>query len=108
MKLSIPERIMLMGILPKRGSYKEMKASTDFMPKLFFNEEEVRKYDISYKNLPDGRFEVTFNEEVSTGYTVDVKIPAMVSSIIASKLKEMDANREIDDKTIGLYEKFVL
>lgn len=108
MKLTVLERVLVSGLLPEKGSYDLLVAANKLKDELGFNEEEVRKYDISGRHRKeDGRYEVTFNVQATHGYEKDVKVNPTMLGYLETKLKEMSDNGDLEQSLISIYEKFV-
>lgn len=107
MKLLIQERILLFGLVPQRHNYETLKQLEETKKQLEFSEEEMRKYDISHKEMTDGRMEVKFNLEVAEGYEKEVKIKPLAMSAISKVLEDMNRNEALSEQLMSLYEKFV-
>lgn len=108
MTLTILERIMVVSMLPEKGSRRLVEAIEKFRNEIKFNEEETRNYDISQRVKEGGLVEIQFNQEVAEGYEKDIKVPPILSSFIAEKLKKMDKDEQVDNRFLSLFEKFVV
>lgn len=108
MKVSILERLLIMGLIPEKSDYRTLKDSIDLKKELSFNEEELRKYDIKDVVLPDGKRQVSFNIEVAAGYEKEIKLKKYIADYLVNKLKEIDKSKELSEQLVTLYEKIVL
>jgi len=59
LKLTIPERLALLGVLPEQGSFADLKIIQGVKMELSFSEEEVKEWDI--RNVQ--RFDFVAGEE---------------------------------------------
>jgi GTP-sensing pleiotropic transcriptional regulator CodY len=101
MKLDIRERILLMQLLPEKGSYILYRNMECLKKELSFSEEELESAGI--KNV-DGR--VNWNPEKDP--LKDVEIGESMRDIIVNALKKLDEDGQIDSQNISLYEKFIV
>jgi hypothetical protein len=113
LKLSVEDRILLYGLQPAKGPYELLASFRLLEPKIKFTEKETREYDI--KQVPqvdpitgEDRMAVAFNKEVAGDYTIDVQIPARMSSYISNLLEELDTKEELTFQYVSLYERFCL
>ena len=108
MKLNVEDRIRIYEFIPDKGSYKIMKEATKAKKLLAFNEEEVRKFDISSGLASDGKsMQVAWNREIGNEHYVDIEFPPQILSIIVKGLKDKSEKGELTENLVSLYEKFV-
>ena len=98
MKLNVVERILLLQILPKEGSYVTFKILADLKGLLAFNEKEIKEYGVIEK---EGRitWKKTGDKEINFG--------EKVTEIVKDALKKLDEAGKINADNISLYEKFI-
>ena len=101
MKLSIPERIGLLGILPEKGNFVTLRVVDEARRLLSFTEREIKDWGIVAAE--EGR--VSWNPQKAVDG--DVKIGDAVRELIAKKLKELDEKEELLMAMYSLYERFV-
>lgn len=99
-KLTVPERIHVLNLIPKEGSFITLKAIRDLQSKIGFTAEEVSELDIKETNgivewNEKGNIEKVFN-------LVDVE-----AEIIRKELRIKDANGTINMGLFSVYEKFM-
>ena len=116
-KLNLKERIALITVLPKEGSFKVVARTEELKKKLLFTEEEDKKHGIIYTN--DGR--VLFNpsqfqgkenaRQLTQDYVLKTRkefdIGETVEDEIESILKKLDNDKKLPADYISLYEMFV-
>jgi len=100
MKLSILERLMLLNILPREGSFVSLKIVRDLRNSLSFSEAEYKKYQFVES---EGR--VTWNQ--TEEQFKDVKIGEKATDIIVEELKKLDKEKKLTEQHLSLFEKFV-
>jgi hypothetical protein len=100
MKLTAFERILLITILPVEGDFRTMKTIAKLKDGLFFNEEEVKKFNM-----------VTENGMTKWGSRVptetDVPIGELASEVIVTALQAKDASKTLTSDYLGLWERFI-
>jgi len=102
MKLTISERLILLGVLPKEGNFATLKIIRKLNEELSFNEDEFKKYDI----VQDGD-QVRWDADADAKEQKDISIGEKATDIIVSSLRELDGKNKLNNKHITLYEKFV-
>lgn len=127
MKLTIGERAVLLGILPKEGNIDTLKSLRKFRESLSLADEEKEQiqWRLEYKCpscgnsmfLPelvkcgdcDVWLETTGNGQwdSSRDPNKDVHVSLTMSSIIVGALTKMNANSRLTEELIPLYEKFI-
>jgi hypothetical protein len=100
MKLSVKDRIILLGILPATGDFLTLKIIRKLREELSFSEEETK----TLKLCNDGQ-QVKWDAEADP--TKDVAIGEKADELIVSALKKLDEKKELNQDTYGLYEEFV-
>jgi hypothetical protein len=100
MILDFKERITLLQILPKEGSYVTIKILMDLRAALAFSEEEIKDCNIS-----ENKEDMTIMWEKSVDKDVDIGEKA--TEIICNVLKKIDEEERVNDQNITLFEKFI-
>lgn len=104
-KLKIPERLSLLGILPKEGDILMLRIINDLQMSLGFSEKELKKFKVKYK-LAAGGMRVTWNEKVDDkGKEID--IGAAARTMIIDKLKKLNEQKKLTLNMMPLYEEFM-
>ena len=100
MKLNVLERLTLLGILPKEGSFVTLKVLRTLTSNLGFNEKELKDFDIHQEDE-----QVKWNEKGNNER--EVVIGEKATDIIIESLKKLDDEKKLIDQHFSLYEKFV-
>jgi hypothetical protein len=98
MKLNVLERITLLQVLPREGSYITFKILMDLKAKLAFNEKEIKDCGIDEK---EGR--VTWKKSMDK----EIEIGEKAFDIVQETLKKIDKEGKINEQTFILFEKFI-
>jgi len=101
MLLKVGDRLLILDVLPRVGSFETLKIVRDLQSALSFSEEEHKDLDITSK---DGM--VQWREE--RDIPVDIPIGEVATKVIVDRLKEMDSRKQLKIEALQLYERFVL
>jgi hypothetical protein len=101
MNLSILDRIVLLGALPKQGAYITLKILTNLGLSLSFTEEELKKWNI--QSDP----ETNLTTWDSGAGEVEIPIGEKAMDIIVDALKKLDQEKKLTPEMIDTYEKFI-
>jgi hypothetical protein len=99
MKLSILDRITLLGILPPtEGNYITFKILAQLKTDLSFSEIELKELNI---HEADGRiyWDKSIDKEIEVG--------DKAKEIICDSLKKLDEAGKINEQNVSLYERFI-
>lgn len=99
-KLNIPERIVLMQILPRENNFVTLKIIRDLNGILGIQENEFKKYGIVQKGDS-----VNWNEKAIE--EIEIEIGERAEDIIIESLKGLNDQKRLEQKHFSLYEKFV-
>ena len=109
MKLSVMERIILLGILPKEGSFANLRLLRSVKEALSFNEEENKLLKFRQegeqtlwedRTIVDGKAVPTVPER-------EFAIGKVVTSLIAKELETLNKQQKLTEQHFSLYEKFI-
>ena len=100
MILNFKERITLLQILPKEGSYLTIKILMDLKANLAFTEKEIKDCGMS-----DQKKNMTISWKKSVDK--DIEIGAKATEIICDVLKKIDEEGKVNEQNITLFEKFI-
>ena len=106
MKLTIPERIALLSVMPAQGNVVTLRIIKELQNQLSFTEEELKHYRIKNTTHPDGNFTISWNPELANE-TKDIEIGEVASNIIADQLKRLNSQDKLHVSMLPLYERFV-
>lgn len=100
MKLSALERLVILGTLPKEGSYATLKILMNLKMSLAFTEEEIKKWGI-VSDLAKNQTAWKTNGET------EIPIGEKATDIIVDALKKLDQQNKLPAEAMSAYEKFV-
>jgi len=101
MKLTVRERLMLLGVLPREGSFATLRIIRRLQDELSFTEEEHQEFGL--RETEEG---IVWN--TSAEREKEIKIGFKASEVIVTALKELDRKNQLRVDHISLFEKFVL
>lgn len=100
MKLSVKERIHLLGILPMESDFSTLKIVRNLQSDLSFSEEEVKATNLVLKDN-------TYSWKDENDPQKDVQIGEKATDIIVAELKKLNIQKKLPMMMIDLYEKFI-
>lgn len=101
MKMTIAERINILGILPSEGDAATMASVRWIRGELFFSDEEIKEFAIVQDST--GRF---FWSQEFKDHRFDVAIGKQPLGVIKARLETLNATGKLNLDSIGLYERF--
>lgn len=127
MKLLVPERIILQGILPKEGDFITLKLVRKLREALSFSEEEIKLLGFTYEfSCPKCKQVIfspaplncgTCNVAMVVGGNIrwkqendpskDVYMGSKAKELCVSALKELDQKKKLTEQFMELFEKFI-
>lgn len=106
MDLTLKERIVLLGVLPKEGDFKTLKQLRQCRESLAMTDEEIKVLKV-VSNPQTGM--VNWTEPVEgEPYKADIEIKDSVMELIVDALVQADKQKKLNEDTFDLYEKFVV
>jgi len=99
-EMSIPERLHLMGILPKEGNFLTLRVTRELVSKVGFSADEIKEYEIK----EDNGF-VQWNPSKNTDNGIEFLDSEI--DIIKTALIKLDKEQKLDMNTFAIYEKFM-
>ena len=100
MKLSVPERLHLLSVLPMEGNIVNMRVVRVLREQVEFTAEEIELYELKAAGE-----QVTWNVEKIVEVDFTLGTQAMV--VIVEALKKLDGENRLTPDTAALYDKFV-
>ena len=100
MELTVKERLVLMGMLPKEGNFLTLRLMRKLRETLSFDEEEHKQL----KFVQNGE-QLTWDTTVDI--MKDVDVGEVMMDVIVKDLKDKDKDGKLTEDTITIYEKFV-
>jgi hypothetical protein len=104
-KLDILERLMLLGILPKEGTYANLKLLRVVKEALSFSDAENKKLQFKQDVGPDGQPMLFWNPNVKADK--EIFFGDVVEGLIRATLTDLDKAGKITESHYSLYEKFM-
>ena len=105
MKLTVMERITLMGILPQEGSYVTYKILSNLRQELSFSEKEIRDFEIKEALVGDtGRMNITWEATKAKEKHFELGLQAI--SIVKTALDKLEKEGKINAQNVSVYEKY--
>jgi hypothetical protein len=104
MRLSVPERLKLLELLPPKESYKGMMEIQRLGMVLSLTGEEAEQIEV--KHTEDGR--ITWNQDKALGLIVDIPMGEWMTNLIRQALREKDREGDLEVTELTLFEKFIL
>lgn len=107
MQLNIPERIVLIDLLPKEGHYADIVTIRRARETLAITPDEIQAISYREEEGDGGRmayFDVAKANSMFANIPLDEWITMTIQSVLAKKEKE----GKMEDKFVSLYEKFVI
>jgi len=103
MKLSVLERINLLGILPQESNYITMKILGELKTVLSFSEKELKDFNVVQKEI-DGKVRIFWDSKKEK--LKEIPIGEQANIIIQNSLKKLDKEGKISEGVFPLFEKF--
>ena len=100
MKLSVHERVVILSLLPKEGSFATLKILEQLRMSLSFTEEELKKWKI-VENTKEGRINWEKDGEA------EIPVGEKATDIVVDALKKRDKENSLPMRAMGVYEKFI-
>ncbi len=105
-ELNVPDRMLLLQLLPSVGSITIIRVVREIREELSFTHDEHKKYSIKHGKTADGKSYVKW-DDVSGYETKEVEINDVVADMLKHKLIELSKTNELDMSMIRFYEIFV-
>jgi len=100
MILNVGERVLLLSILPKEGSYATMKILGELRMNLSYTEEELKKWGIE-TNMEAQTIKWEEDGEA------DIPVGEKATGIIMDALRKLDKENKLAQTMVPIYEKFI-
>lgn len=101
MKLTVLERLTLLGSLPEKGDFTTLRIVRKLREDLSFAEEEHERLELKQQ---DGR--ISWNPVVD-GDGKEVEIGEKANDVVVESLKKLDKEKQLTAQHISLCEKFL-
>jgi hypothetical protein len=100
MELNVLERIQLLQYLPREGDIVSLRILQTLRLSIGFTEDEIKKFEL--KTDEETNLTTWDNDE-----KVDIPIGEKATDLIVDAFKKMNAEKNLPDIAIDLYDKFV-
>ncbi len=100
MILNVSERLTMLGILPKEGSFATLKILNELRMNLSYTEDEMKEWEI----VDDKEAMKIYWEENGEA---DIPIGEKATGIIVDELRSLDKNKKLPELAMTVYEKFI-
>jgi len=99
--LNVIERLTVMDLLPKEGSFVTLKLIRNLLEKIGFTGEELVEYELKQEgNLASWNIE---KGKVGKPFEFGKK----EEEVIASSLRKLDEEKKLEQRHVSLFEKFI-
>jgi hypothetical protein len=99
-KLSVADRMNLIGVLPAEGNYATQKVVRDLRDRIGFEEGELKAID--YKQVGDRA-----HWDVNKAKEKEYEFGKYETEVIVEALEQLDKEEKLTAQTTPLYEKFI-
>ncbi len=104
MKLTVGERLTLLGLLPDESNFAGVKEIFRLRTLLGLTDEESATIEVV--PLPDGR--IQWDQEKALGLIKDIPMGEWITEVIRGELRDLDKDYQLRVEVMSLYEKFIL
>ena len=104
MKLTVGERLTLLGLLPDESNFAGVKEIFRMRSLLGLTDEEAT--EIAVEPTSDGR--IQWDNDKALGLIVDVPMGEWITEVIRGELRDLDKEYQLRVEVMSLYEKFIL
>lgn len=101
MKLNVAERLQFGVLLPERGDFITMTLKEDIVGKVALTQEEMAEWEVKSSDGTHASWNPAKAQEKEIEFTEAEK------ALVARKLKELDAAKQLDAVTFAFYRKFI-
>ena len=104
MRLSVPERMKLLELLPEQSSYEGIVEIFRTVNLLRLTDDEAIAIEVQHND--EGG--ILFNQEKALTLIVDIPIGEWMTNTIRKVLRDKDDAGELDVNDMPLYDKFIV
>ncbi len=99
MKLNIIQRIQILSLVPKKGSFEDLVVGEDLIKKIGLTQKEIKDYEIK---TVDNMVTVKNNKEADFDFT------ELEKNIIKQELDKLEKSKSLESNLLSLYRLFNL
>jgi len=104
MKLTVSERLTLLGLLPEESDYAGVKEIFRLRTLLGLTDEEAQQIEV----VPVEGGRIQWDQEKALGLIVDIAMGEWITETIRGVLRDLDREHQLRVEVMSLYEKFIL
>ncbi len=99
-KFSVSDRLIMLGLLPSKGSYATQRMVADLSSKLGFTSKELKSID--YKQEGNSA-----RWDMRKDPMKEITLDSVEEQVFIDALTELDKKNELERRHVSLYQKFV-
>ena len=104
MKLTVGERLTLLGLLPEESNFAGVKEIFRLRSLLGLTDKEAKEIEV--KPVEGGR--IQWDQEKALGMIVDIPMGEWITEVIRGELRQLNEDYGMTVEVMSLYEKFIL
>jgi hypothetical protein len=104
MKLTVGERLTLLGLLPDESNFAGVKEIFRMRTLLGLTDEEASEIDVE----PTGDGRIQWDNDKALGMIVDIPMGEWITEVIRGELHDLHKDYKLRVEVMSLYEKFIL
>ncbi len=104
MKLTVGERLTLLGLLPDESNFAGVKEIFRMRSLLGLTDDEATEIDVE----PTGDGRIQWDQDKALGMIVDIPMGEWITNVIRGVLRDLDRESQLRVEIMSLYEKFIL
>ena len=104
MKLTVGERLTLLGLLPEESNYAGVREIFRTRQLLGLTDEE----STTIKVEPTGDGRIQWDQEKALGLIVDIAMGEWITEVVRGVLRDLDREYRLRPEIMTLYDKFVI
>ena len=102
MKLTVIERILLLGILPGEGNFVTLKIVRQLRENLSFSEAEIAALGVHQEGE-----RITWNAAAEEPGGSEIAIGEKATDIVVEALRKLDREGKLTEQLLSVWEKFI-
>ena len=106
-ELTVPERLVVLGMLPSKANFLTHKALEKFAMEAGFDDDEHEEFGLKAVPGKDGTMNVTWDILKTEGVVKEVEFGSVAYDTIKKALKDLDGKGELEARHLSLYSKVI-